>query len=71
MFHKSLFGSTSIGVYGSALGTCQRIDLAMHYSRLIAEMGKYMEDGFNIMIENKWAEQPPLVDDREKLSTHQ
>jgi hypothetical protein len=69
MYHKSLFGSTSIGVYGSAIGTCQRMDLAMHYSRLLAEMGKYMEDGFELMIENKWAEQPPLTDNREKLST--
>ena len=71
IFHKSLFGSTTIGVYGAALGTCQRFDLAAHFSRLIAEMGKYMEDGFNIMIENKWAEQPPMADDREDLATKQ
>lgn len=69
MFLKSVFGATTIGFYGTAIGTCQRIDLATHFSRLIVELGKYMEDGFNILIENKWAEQPPLTDDREEIAT--
>lgn len=68
MYHKSIFGLTTIGVFASAIGTSQRADLVVHYSRLMAEMAKYMEDGFNIMIKNKWAEQAPLTDDREKLA---
>ncbi|MGJ9383810.1 DUF3231 family protein [Salipaludibacillus sp. CF4.18] len=32
MFHKLLFGSTTIGFYGTAIGTCQRGDLSIHYS---------------------------------------
>jgi hypothetical protein len=71
MYHKSLFGATTIGIYGSALGTCQRIDLAVNFSNFIVEMGKYMEDGFNIMIDNNWAEQPPMADDREEMSNNQ
>jgi hypothetical protein len=71
MYHKSLFGSTTIGVYGSAIGTCQRTDLGTHFLRLMTEMAHYMNDGFNIMIENKWAEQPPLADDRAKLAKKQ
>lgn len=71
MYHKSVLGSTSIGVYGSAIGTCQRTDLGIHYARLLAEMAQYMKDGLNIMIKYKWVEQAPLADDREKLSTHQ
>lgn len=67
MYHKSLFGSTSIGFYGVAIGTSQRADLVMHFSRLSAELGIYMEDGMNIMITNKWMEQPPLAEDRKKL----
>lgn len=68
MFHKTLFGATTIGVYGMAIGTVQRMDLFTHFTRFIAEIAKYMEDGFNIMIENKWAEQAPMADDREALA---
>ncbi|MCL6574270.1 MAG: DUF3231 family protein [Bacillus sp. (in: Bacteria)] len=71
MYHKTLLGATTIGFYGTAIGTCQRIDLSIHFSRLIVEMGKYMEDGFGIMIENKWAEQPPMADDRGEIAIKQ
>jgi hypothetical protein len=68
MFHKAVLGSTSIGVYGTALGTCHRIDLGLRFGLLITEMAQYMKDGLEIMIKYKWAEQPPMTDDREKLS---
>ncbi|SDQ06225.1 DUF3231 family protein [Virgibacillus salinus] len=71
MYHKSLFGSTTIGFYGTAIGTSQRADLVVHYTRLASEMGKYMEDGMNITIKNKWMEEPPLTEDRKKLSRKQ
>ncbi|RSL30001.1 DUF3231 family protein [Salibacterium salarium] len=68
MFHKSLLSSTTIGFYGTAMGTSERADLVMHYSRMMAEMEKYTEDGMDIVIKNKWLEQPPLATDRKKLS---
>lgn len=68
MYHKSLFGSTSIGFYGVAIGTSQRAELVMHFSRLSVELRKYMEDGTNIMIKNKWMEQPPGTMDKVKLT---
>jgi hypothetical protein len=71
MYHKSLFNSTSIGFYGMAISSSQRTDLLVHYTRLIGEIAKYSEDGFNIMIENKWAEQPPMADDRKALALQQ
>ncbi|WP_223594622.1 DUF3231 family protein [Neobacillus bataviensis] len=71
MHHKALLGSTSIGVYGSAIGTSQRTDLGIKYLLLFTEMAQYMKDGFDIMIKYKWAEQPPLADDRKKLSAQQ
>lgn len=71
MFHKALLGSTSIGVYGTALGTCHRIDLGIKFGLLMTEMATYMKDGLEILIKYKWAEQPPLSDDREKLSTQE
>lgn len=68
MFHKALFSGTTISFYGVAIGTCQRADLVANYTRLAGEMVKYMEDGMNILIKNKWIEEPPLNDDREKLA---
>lgn len=68
MFHKALFGSTTISSYGTAIATCHRKDLGVHYSRLLVEMANYMEDGFHIMITNNWAEQPPLAPDRKDLA---
>lgn len=66
MFHKALFSSTTISFYGVAIGTCQRADLVATYTRLAAEMVKYTEDGMNILIKNKWMEEPQLTTDREK-----
>jgi hypothetical protein len=34
MFLKSIFGATTIGFYGTAIGTCQRIDLATNFSSI-------------------------------------
>ncbi|WP_051530054.1 DUF3231 family protein [Anoxybacteroides tepidamans] len=69
MYHKALFGSTTIALFGTAVGSCQRADLVVHYARFMAEMTQYMSDGFKMMIENEWLEQPPLAEDREALAT--
>jgi len=68
LYHKALFGSTTMALYGTAIGSCQRADLSLHYTRFMAELAKYMEEGFSIMIKNKWVEQPPLAEDREALA---
>ncbi|MHB8158070.1 MAG: DUF3231 family protein [Desulfocucumaceae bacterium] len=48
-----------IGEYGKAISADPRHDLNITFSRLIAEAGKYAEDGINIMIDNRWFEEPP------------
>jgi len=68
MFHKMVIGSTQVGVYGTALATCQRYDLGLHFSRLIMELTDLLKEGYKLMIKHKWAEQVPLMDDRKKLS---
>jgi hypothetical protein len=57
-----------IGNYGIAISESQRSDMVIDYSRLNAEILKYSEDGVNIMIANKWLEQPPLSLNREDLA---
>lgn len=48
------------GAYGKALPV-SRIDMVADFSRLMAEVLKYSEDGANILIENGWFEEPPQV----------
>lgn len=67
MFHFSLMIFAGIGNYGVAISESQRSDLTVDYSRLMAEVLKYSEDGANIMIANEWLEQPPLSADRKDL----
>jgi len=52
--------------YGLSIPTSMRSDLVVDYSRLMAEVLKYAEDGQNIMIKNNWLERPPLASYREK-----
>ncbi|WP_169823063.1 DUF3231 family protein [Anaerobacillus alkalilacustris] len=61
MFHINAMIAIGIGKYGLAMSVSARHDLAFQYGRLIAEIGAYVEDGADIMIENQWLEQPPQV----------
>ena len=69
MYHKLLIGATTLSLYGISIATCQRMDLGMHFSRLFSELVEYGIDGYKMLIENNWAEQPPTADDRKKLAT--
>ena len=44
----------------------QRRDLAIEYTRFMAEIGLFAEDGAQLLIKYGWIEQPPLADDRDK-----
>ncbi len=68
MFHVSGISSSGMGNYGVALSTSSRRDLATHFARLIAEVGLYIEDGANLMINHGWMEQPPQSLDRDALA---
>lgn len=68
MYHIGFLTTSAVAYYGAALATSQRRDLAIHYTRLTAELMKYAEDGTNIMIKNGWMEKPPTADDRMALS---
>ncbi|SFF04392.1 DUF3231 family protein [Alteribacillus iranensis] len=59
MFHVSMLSATGMGNYGASLSSSTRRDLATHYTRLLAEAGRYAEDGANITIKHGWMEQPP------------
>ncbi|WP_193224443.1 DUF3231 family protein [Bacillus sp. B1-b2] len=68
MYQKMVIGSTQLGLYGTAIGTSQRYDLGVNFSRLLLELTDFLKDGYKLMIKNNWVEQVPLADDRAKLS---
>ncbi len=66
--HIVILISAAIGYYGAAISISQRRDLSIEYTRLMAEVGLYAEDGAELLIKHEWLEQPPLAEDRETLS---
>jgi len=66
--HIVILVAAAIGYFGAGASVSQRRDLALEYTRLMAEVGLYAEDGAQLLIKYGWLEQPPLADDREKLA---
>ncbi|MGG0368965.1 DUF3231 family protein [Priestia endophytica] len=68
MFYTSALITLGVGYYGTAIAESPRVDLGAMYNRLTLETQKYAEDGSNIMIKNRWLEQPPMAPDRKELA---
>ncbi|CAN7516798.1 DUF3231 family protein [Paenibacillus sp. LjRoot153] len=68
MIHTTGMIAIGIGNYGTAAGTCQRVDLSTTYTRLSTEIALFAEDGANILIRHGWLEEPPQADDRNALA---
>ncbi|UFU00611.1 DUF3231 family protein [Radiobacillus kanasensis] len=68
MFHIVTLVSAAVGYLSAGLSVSQRRDIAVEYSRLMAEMGLYAEDGAQLMIKHGWLEQPPLAHDRDEIA---
>jgi hypothetical protein len=59
MYHVSQLGAISLGLYGAAMGSVTRRDIAALFARMIKDAALYAEDGMNLMIDNEWMEKPP------------
>ncbi|ALX47513.1 DUF3231 family protein [Lentibacillus amyloliquefaciens] len=68
MYHVTALIASGIGQYGVAMSTSPRHDIGVKYSRLMAEIAKYSNEGAKIMINNAWMEQPPIAADRKYLA---
>ncbi len=67
VFHKIDMFSMKIRSYANAMSTNGRRDLGLMYGKFIIDVGKFAEDGANIMIEEHWFEKPPHAIDRKAL----
>jgi hypothetical protein len=66
--HIVTLNHVGLAAYSTAVSECVRKDLIANYGRLAAEIGQYLSDGANIMIDNNWMEEPPKVVDHGELS---
>ncbi|RSL34730.1 DUF3231 family protein [Salibacterium salarium] len=67
MYHVNGMSTLGIGFYGVSISTNIRRDLAVHYTRLTAEIALYSEDGATLLIDNEWLEEPPRMVNRNEL----
>ncbi|WP_204517207.1 DUF3231 family protein [Brevibacillus fulvus] len=70
LFHKLDMYAVRIRAYGNAMSMSPRHDVAEKYARFIVEVGNYVEDGANILIQHGWMEQPPQAVDRNELTAN-
>ena len=54
--------------YGTGLAGAMRTDLVVVYEKTILKTLAMTKNWFNIMVKNKWLEQPPLAPNREELA---
>jgi hypothetical protein len=68
MFLSDVLLTYAVTYFGTGMATSMRSDLIVHYQRIILEDMKAGKEGFEIMVDHGWMEQPPHADDREVLS---
>ncbi len=68
LFHILALTNMVLGYYAAATGACLRLDISVDYARLAAEIGKFGYDAVRILINNGWAEEPPMALDRKRLA---
>lgn len=67
--HKIEMFSMKIRSAGNAASLNGRRDLGGMYAKFLTDIGLYVEDGANIMIDKGWMEQPPKAIDRDNLAS--
>jgi hypothetical protein len=69
VFHKIDMFSMKIRSYANGLSLNGRRDLGLMYGKFLLDIGLYVEDGAQIMIDQGWMEQPPEAVDRDSLTS--
>lgn len=68
IFHMGFLYQTSQTFQGAGLATAMRTDLVMTYEKIILKNLTVTKQWFDLMVQNKWLEQPPLAPDRKKIA---
>ncbi|KQX46687.1 MULTISPECIES: DUF3231 family protein [unclassified Paenibacillus] len=71
MFHTGFLFLTSQSYHGLGLAGSMRSDLILDYERIILKDLTVSKNWFDLMIKNKWLEQPPIAPNRKELAKNQ
>ncbi|WP_261304264.1 DUF3231 family protein [Paenibacillus andongensis] len=71
MFHTGFLFLTSQSYHGLGLAGSMRSDLILDYERIILKDLTVAKNWFDLMIKNKWLEQPPIAPNRKELAKNQ
>ncbi|WP_328040854.1 MULTISPECIES: DUF3231 family protein [Niallia] len=62
LFHKVDMFTMKIRALGNSIAVNGRRDVGLMYGRSLVNLGIFVDDGANILIENGWMESPPKAD---------
>lgn len=68
LFHKVDMFAMKIRAFGNSLAVTARRDINMLYIRTLVNIGLFVDDGLNILIDKGWLESPPKAFDRDSLN---
>ncbi|MCM2535241.1 DUF3231 family protein [Neobacillus pocheonensis] len=68
LYHMGFLAQTAQVYYGTGLAGAMRTDLAVVYEKTILKTLAMTKNWFDIMVKNKWLEQPPLAPNRKELA---
>jgi hypothetical protein len=65
LFHKVDMFAMKIRSFGNSLAVTARRDINLLYGRTLMNIGLFVDDGMNILIDKGWLESPPTAYDRD------
>ena len=68
MYHMGFLFQTAQIYHGTGLATAMRTDLVATYESTILQNLRVIKKWFNLMVQNKWLEQPPLAPNRKEIA---
>ena len=71
MYHIGFMAQAAQNYHGAGLASAMRTDLIAAYESVILKNLVVTKKWFNIMVSNKWLEQPPLAPNRKEIAKEQ
>jgi len=68
MYHIGFLFQAAQNYHGAGLASSMRTDLVTTYESIILQNLKLTKNWFDIMVQNKWLEQPPLAPNRSEIA---
>ena len=68
LYHTGFLFQTAQAYHGTGLAAAMRTDLVTTYERIILKNLMVIKKWFDLMVQNKWLEQPPLAPSRNKIA---